>query len=131
MAEGRSLIGLNEIKLGVPVPYPADCILRELVGSRNAREIVESGEFYQPQEAQIMGFIDKVFPIDEVKQEACEQALALGSLPSNAFSAIKSTRVELVESQILARLDEKERSFIELWYSQEARLRLMAAMDKF
>ncbi len=131
MAEGRNLIGLNEVKLGVPVPYPVDCILRALVGSRYAREIVESGEFYQPQEAQKMGFIDKVFPIEEIRREACTQALALGSMSSKAFTAIKSNRVELVEAQILARLGEKEERFVELWYSQASRHSLKEAMDKF
>jgi enoyl-CoA hydratase/carnithine racemase len=33
IAGGKKLIGLNEVKLGVPVPYLADCILRELVGA--------------------------------------------------------------------------------------------------
>ncbi|MHC4861236.1 MAG: hypothetical protein ACYTDY_14225, partial [Planctomycetota bacterium] len=41
------LIGLGALffKLGVPVPYPGDCILRQIVGSRPAREIMEGGEF--------------------------------------------------------------------------------------
>ncbi|MHC4861235.1 MAG: enoyl-CoA hydratase/isomerase family protein [Planctomycetota bacterium] len=45
IASGRKLMGLNEVKLGVPVPYPGDCILRQIVGSRPAREIMEGGEF--------------------------------------------------------------------------------------
>lgn len=35
IAEGRKLMGLNEIKLGIPVPYPGDCILRHVAGTRN------------------------------------------------------------------------------------------------
>jgi len=49
IAEGRKLMGPNEIKLGVPIPYPADCILRSLVGTRNAREITDNGDFYEPE----------------------------------------------------------------------------------
>ena len=33
VADGRKLMGVNEVLLGVPVPYPGDCILRYLVGS--------------------------------------------------------------------------------------------------
>jgi enoyl-CoA hydratase/carnithine racemase len=33
-------IGLNEIKLGVPVPYLADIILRQIIGERSAKEMV-------------------------------------------------------------------------------------------
>ena len=41
IGKGRKLMGLNEIKLGVPVPYLADCVLQNLIGIRNSREIVE------------------------------------------------------------------------------------------
>lgn len=44
ISEGRKLMGLNEVKLGVPVPYLADRVLHALVGTRYAREIIESGE---------------------------------------------------------------------------------------
>ncbi len=131
MAEGRNLIGLNEVKLGVPVPYPADCILRDSIGSRLSREIVESGLFYQPQDAYKLGLIDKVFPEDEIRREVDAQACDLGSMPPRAFWAIKKNRVERVESQILARLEEKEKLFVDLWYSEEARQRLKEASEKF
>lgn len=131
MAEGNNLIGLNEVKLGVPVPYPADCILRDLVGSRYAREIVESGSFYQPGDAMDLNLVDKVLPREEVRQEACAQVTVLGSMPSSAFMAIKNNRVERIEAEILARLEEKEEQFVRLWYSQEARNALKEVLDKF
>jgi len=43
IAEGKKLMGLNEIKLGVPVPYLIDCVLRSTVGTRYAREIMNTG----------------------------------------------------------------------------------------
>lgn len=131
MTEGHNLIGLNEVKLGVPVPYPADCILRDSIGSRKAREIVERGLFYQPPDAYKLGLVDKVLPEDEIRQEVDTQAHDLGSLPPDAFWAIKKNRVELVASQILARLEEKEGKFVELWYSEEARQKLTEALEKY
>jgi enoyl-CoA hydratase/carnithine racemase len=131
IAEGYNLIGLNEVKLGVPVPYPADCVLRDCVGSRHAREIVESGSFYQPHEAYNIGLVDKVLPIDEIRQEVDAQAHVLGSMPSSAFWAIKKNRVERIEAQILIRLEEKEQQFVDFWYSQEARQKLNEALEKF
>jgi enoyl-CoA hydratase/carnithine racemase len=131
MMDGHNLIGLNEIKLGVPVPYPADCILRDLVGSRQAREIVESGSFYQPPDALSHGLVDKVIPEEDICQEVSTQAQILGSMPSSAFWAIKKNRIELVESQILAKLEEKEQQFVDLWFSDEARHKLIEAVEKF
>ena len=48
-------MGLNEIKLGLPVPYLPDCLLRQLVGVRTARDMMETGEFYPAEELLKMG----------------------------------------------------------------------------
>jgi len=131
IAPGRKLMGLNEIKLGVPVPYPADCILRQIVGVRVAREIVESGEFYQPEELLQMGMVDQIIPLEQVMPKSIEKADSLGALPQVAFARIKQNRVEVTEAQILKHLEEKEQFFIECWYSAETRARLKQAMEKF
>jgi enoyl-CoA hydratase/carnithine racemase len=119
IAEGRKLMGLNEIKLGIPVPYPGDCILQHVVGTRNAREIMGTGEFYDPEALLHMGVVDQV------------KAKLLGALPHEAFGMIKRNRVETVEAHILKRLAEKEEFFIECWFSDEARKRLKEAIKKF
>jgi enoyl-CoA hydratase/carnithine racemase len=131
IAQGRKLMGLNEIKLGVPVPYVADCVLRHLVGVRNGRDIMDTGEFHGPEELLRMGVVDQVWPLERVLPQAVEKAGLLGALPQQAFAMIKRNRVEVVEAQVLARLEERERFFVEHWYSDEARGRLREAMEKF
>jgi enoyl-CoA hydratase/carnithine racemase len=131
IADGRKLMGLNEIKLGVTVPYPADCVLRSLVGDRNAREIMEIGEFYQPEDSLTMGMVDQVVPLEDVLPKAIEKAQVLGSMPQEAYRLIKQNRTELVEDEIQARLEEKENLFLDCWFSDEARKRLKDAMEKF
>jgi enoyl-CoA hydratase/carnithine racemase len=124
-------MGLNEIKLGVPVPYPADCILRDLVGVRAARDVMEGGEFYPPEALLLMGMVDRICPPEEVLSEAVEKAKTLAALPQEAYAIIKRNRVEPVEEHIWARLEAKERLFVDRWYSEEARERLREAMEKF
>jgi enoyl-CoA hydratase/carnithine racemase len=131
IAEGKKLIGLNEIKLGVPVPYPADCILRSTVGARYAREIMETGEFYPPDDLLRMGLVDQVMPLERVTSEAIEITRVLGSLPGEAFAIIKHNRVEDVVQVIQKRLEEKEGKFVECWYSDQARTFIKEAMEKF
>lgn len=131
IAEGRKLMGLNEVKLGVPIPYPADCILQDIVGTRIAREIVDTGEFFPPEQLLTMGVVDCVLPLKEVIPQAVEKARLLGALPKKAFAMIKRNRVEMVEQRILERLKEKEEFFVECWFSDEARARLKDAMEKF
>ncbi|MCK4613780.1 MAG: enoyl-CoA hydratase/isomerase family protein, partial [Thermoplasmata archaeon] len=117
IAEGRRLMGVNEIKLGVPVPYPADCILRQIVGTRNAREIMGTGEFYPPEELVRVGMVDEVLSLEEVLPGSIEKAKLLGALPHEAYGMVKRNRVEMVESQVETHLTEKEEFFIECWYS--------------
>lgn len=124
-------MGLNEIKLGVSIPYPADCILRNVVGARVARDIVESGEFYLPEQLLTMGLVDCVLPLEDVLPKSIEKARMAGALPLKAFASIKQSRVEQVEAQIREKLKEKEELFLRLWFSDEAREQLRKAMEKF
>jgi len=131
IGEGRKLMGLNEVNLGVPVPYLADCLLRNLVGARYGREILEMGKFYQAEESLQMGMVDQVLPLEKVLSESIEKAHQLGAMPQRAYQMIKRNRVEGIEVQIRARWEEKQRFFVECWYSDEARARLQEAMLKF
>ncbi len=131
IAEGRKLMGLNEVKLGVPVPYLADRMLHALSGVRHARKVMEGGDFYPPAEALEMGMVDEVLPVEEVVNKALEQTEKLGALPGAAYGMIKRNRVETTVAEVLARETEKERYFIESWYSEAVRERLREAMEKF
>ena len=131
IAEGKKLMGLNEIKLGVPVPYPADRILQNLIGWRMARDVIDGGEFYGGQELFEKGMVDQVLPMEDVLPRAIEKAETLSASSPEAFALIKRNRTEPVKTEILAELDERERRFVERWYSPEARERLDEAIEKF
>ncbi len=128
---GRKLMGLNEIKLGVPVPYPADRILREIVGGRHARSIMEEGAFYPPEVALAFGLVDQVFPEEELAGAAIAKVRDLGTPSLRAFALIKRNRVEPVINLLTQVLGEKDKIFLECWYSPEARDRLTEALGKF
>ena len=131
ISEGHKLIGVNEIKLGVPVPFVADCILRRLIGYRKARDVMDSGDFYKPGEALPLGLVDKVLPLEEVLPKSIEEARKLSSVSSSAFAGVKNNRVEPIEEEVMAKLVEKENFFVECWYSDTARNLLKDAMSKF
>jgi Delta3-Delta2-enoyl-CoA isomerase len=131
IAKGNKLMGLNEIRLGLPVPYFPDRLLHALAGIRRAREMMESGEFYPPEKAFEMGIVDKILPVEDVVKAAVEHADTLGSLPKVGYGMIKQNRVEVIVEAVMARQDQKETAFIGSWYSDEARERLQEAMKKF
>lgn len=131
IAQGRKLMGLNEIKLGVPVPFIADCCLRALIGVRQARDVMDGGEFYPAEAAVRMGMADEALPEEQLIELAVEKARKLGAMPAAAYAAIKRNRVENIEAEVKAKWEEKERFFVESWCSEEVRQRMREAMQKF
>ncbi len=131
IASGRKLVGLNEVKLGVPVPYVADCVLRDMVGSRHARTLAEGGDFYSPEELQDIGVVDRVLPPEELLPQAVSKARSLGEMPHSAFAVIKQNRVQAVADQIQAHLAEREQRFIDCWFAADTRVRLTEALATF
>lgn len=131
IARERKLMGLNEIRLGVPVPSPADAILRSLVGTRISRDILESGEFFGPEQALAMGLVDEVHPLESLQDKACEKARVLGSMPSRAYHHAKWGRIEPLLEGLKEQQEEKERFFVDCWFNEDTRVRLKEAMEKF
>jgi enoyl-CoA hydratase/carnithine racemase len=131
MAEGRTLIGMNESKLGVPITSLADGRVRQLVGERHARAVIDQGELYGPEEALQMGMVDGVFPPEEVVPAAIKKARALGEISPFAYAMNKDFRVRGIAAHVLSHLEEDERAFTEQWYAPLARQRLKEAMGQF
>jgi len=115
-ATGREVIGLNEVKIGLPVPVIADGMLRQIVGDRAATEILYSGEFLQPEAAQQIGLVDEIFPVDEVEDRAVEKINRLLTPPRYSLPIMKANRVEAVKSKFLAHKTADVEAFIECWF---------------
>ena len=131
MGLGKKLIGLNEIKLGVSVPYLPHMILEQIAGERIATEMIYGGEFYTPEKAFEMGIVDGIFKSDELLEKSVEKAKNLGKMPEKAFATVKESRTESIKSRALERLEKDVDVFVELWFSDEAQKRLREAMKKF
>ncbi len=131
IAEGHKLMGLNEIKLGVPVPYLVDCILRDLIGTKRGRDVLELGEFYPSEDLLRLGMVDRVLPLEKLLSASIEKIKTLGDMPGDAYRIIKENRTKPVETKIMAEYEQKKNQFIECWYSPEGRKRLQEAMEKF
>ncbi len=131
ISDGRAKMGLNEIKLGVPVPYPVDCILRDLTGTRIARDIMETGDFFDPRTSHELGIVDKIVPADELINASVEKINNIAEMPSEAFAMIKRNRTEPVLKTIMENLEDRQKLFIKMWFSDTARNNLKKAMENF
>lgn len=131
IGQDHTLMGLNEVKLGVPVPYPGDVILRDLVGNRYAREIMELGEFYGPDQLLQFGMVDEIVPQTQVRKRAFEKAQQLAALSPHALQQIKQNRIQPVVDSIRNQLEIKEKKFLKSWFSETTQVSLREALKKF
>jgi len=130
-ASGKKLIGLNEIKLGVPVPYLADLILRQIIGDRAATDMLYSGEFVTTSDAKKTGLVDDVCSPEEVEQSAIEKVMRIADLPQAAFSEIKANRTETIRFLYEQNCRKKNEYFIDRWFSDSVQALLKEAAKKF
>jgi len=129
--DGHKLMGLNEVKLGVPIPYPAACILPHIVGHQNARTITFTGDFYPPLEAQKMGLVDEIMPPEELIHACITKAAGIGSTSAESFGIIKNNLIQPIVRVIQEGSAQQDQRFVEQWFMEATRKRLQEAMDKF
>ncbi len=131
ITNGRALMGVNEIRLGVPVPYPADCMLRRLIGTGPAREVIDTGRFYDPRESKKLGLVDEVIEPEQLMERAVEYSGEIAAYPHDAFAVGKMNRTGPVMEEIEQHRREREKTFLDLWYAEPARTLLGEAIEKF
>lgn len=131
IAAGRKLISLNEIQLGLPVPYLADMMLRQIAGDRTATRMEYLGAFLMPEEAQAAGVVDGVCSDAEVEARALAHIEAVAALPPSGFPLTKQHRVKDVRAQFLAGRESINQAFMDCWFSPAVQALLRDATDKF
>lgn len=124
-------LGLNEIKLGVPVPYLADMILRQIVGDRAATEIIYGGNFVAASDAARFGLVDALFPPETVEAESVEKVSGLAFHSRAAFREIKKNRVETIRGLYAQHHKARNEAFVDCWFRDPVRPLLEAAARKF
>ena len=131
MAEGKKRIGLNEVQLGIPVPYLADLILRQLVGDRTATQMLYSGALMPATEAIEVGLVDETAPEESLEQKAIEKIAGLSKYPQDGFAAIKANRTDSIRASYQAGFEKKNAQFIDCWFSKDVQALLFKAAEKF
>lgn len=130
-ASGKVLMGLNEVKLGVPAPYLPDLTLRSIAGDVIASEMLYHGEFVDSSDAQSKGIIHSTVSKSDVEDKALEWVAGIAKLPSKAFQAAKANRVEAIAARYENSFREKNEKFLDCWFSPESQELLAEAAKKF
>ncbi len=131
IAEGKKMMGLNEIKIGIPTPYLADLMLRQLVGDRVATEMLYFGSFFMPDQARQMHLVDQVLPQTSVLPSMVQKISDLAASSAEAFRAMKKARVEDIEDKYHRNIASYNEMFLSCWFADATQHALIKAAEKF
>jgi enoyl-CoA hydratase/carnithine racemase len=131
IASGKKLMGLNEIKIGLPVPFLADLMLRQAVGDRAATEIEYTGELLMPEKAQIFALVDGLFPETDVEAQAITKISEMVERPPFGFPLTKQHRTREIRTRFLADRESINQAFMDCWFSAPVQDILSEASKKF
>ena len=129
-ASGRVLIGMPEVKLGVPNPFFADQLLRFLTNDSIASELIYSGELITAEKAASVGLVNEICDAENVEVRALEKARTLSEVPRLAFAYSKEQRTETLCARIRKFFPTKLEKLLNAWFGEEAQRLLHAAAER-
>jgi enoyl-CoA hydratase len=87
--DGPFKIGLNEVKIGLTVPWFVIELARQRLNPAHFNRAVVSATMYGPAEAVTAGFLDEIVPANELRAASLAAAATLAELNSQAHTATK------------------------------------------
>ena len=130
MADGSGRIGVPELLVGVPFPTAILEVLRSLVGTRAARELIYTGSTLDPRAAAEIGLVDEVVAPDELLDRCAKMAASLGALPAESFAITKRQLRRPVLDLIERHADPVDAQVARQWGSPEAQRRIRDYMER-
>jgi enoyl-CoA hydratase len=88
-AEGEFKIGLNEVAIGLPLPFFAIELAKARLSRRHLTRAVAEAEIYAPRDAVDAGWLDRVAAPEALTAEVLAEATRLSALDARAHAASK------------------------------------------
>jgi len=131
ISAGKTLMGLNEVRLGIPVPYLANLAFRQILGEANAFSLMLSGDFVPTEEALSSGLVDQVCSGETVEDRAVEHVSVLSALPAEAFASIKAVKTSRIVSRYNAEKERYHEEMVRHFLMPSTKELLARAAEKF
>jgi enoyl-CoA hydratase len=88
-AEGPFKLGLNEVMIGLTIPHYGVEIARSRLQPTYFQHATITGAMYAPEEAVRAGFLDAIYPPEQLTERALEEAQRLRKLNMEAHAGTK------------------------------------------
>jgi 3,2-trans-enoyl-CoA isomerase len=121
MAEGKFIIGLNEVPVGIIVPDGIFQVYAFWIGKANAARSLLEGRLFNPQEALEIGLVDELVNGDSILTAAERHARKYMAFESNTWQQSKLN----IRKDLIAALNADHSEVLELmlaqWWSPNTR----------
>jgi enoyl-CoA hydratase len=129
MADGDARIGVNEVRLGLPLPAIVVETFRAQLGPRSLAAAALEGTLFSPPEAVAAGLVDEIVSVGDLERRAVETARGLAQ-GGAAFGAIKAMLRRPAADALGRRSEEDERAWLDGWFSEDGRRKVAEAVAR-
>ena len=116
MADGDFTIGLNEVRIGIPLPRIVAELVIRAVGPRVGEALCVAGRLLDPTEALAVGFVDEVVALDEVVVAARRWCEHIVGAPPEALAATRAVMRRDLVSAIQRHREKDVGLLVEQWF---------------
>jgi enoyl-CoA hydratase/carnithine racemase len=121
-------IGLNEVKLGVPLPWSVTRLLRASVPAPALARIALLGRNFADAEAVEAGLADELADAEGFEAKALARLSEFAEKDSRALATTKAWLREGVLGEMMAREHERLPAFLDGWFSEATQERIRATV---
>jgi 3,2-trans-enoyl-CoA isomerase len=129
LARGAAQIGLNEVKIGVPLPWSVVMLLKSTVAPGSLSEVALLGRNFADAEAVRVGLVDALADRDQLEQEALARLQEFAEKDQLAFGATKGWMRSQTVATMKAHESETADVWLDAWFSAPTRERLRHVVD--
>jgi len=130
MAAGDYGIGLNEVRVGIPMPRVVAELAVRTLGGRRAEEALVAGRLYDPQSAAELGFVDEVAPSSEVVPRSIARARDLVAAPPFALAVTRERLRSDLRDLVERHRDADVAWLADAWFRDEVQVPLREAVER-
>ncbi|HHY25572.1 MAG TPA: crotonase [Desulfitobacterium dehalogenans] len=130
LAGENARFGQPEVNLGIPAGFGGTQRLPRLVGSGRASEILLTADLFDAQEAFRMGLVNRVYPKEDLQEEAMAMAKKIASKAPIAVQLTKSAIYKGANMDLISGQDYEAEVFALAFHTEDRKHGFRAFLEK-
>jgi enoyl-CoA hydratase len=122
-------VGLNEVKVGVPLPWSVALLLRASVPAPSLSRVALLGSNFTDDEAIALGLVHEVRDAEGFEAACLARLEEFADKDPRAVGATKSYLRASVLDEMQSQEDARRGDFLDAWFSAEGRARIRAIVE--